>query len=80
MAESLTKVIQARKKVIDNLYRLLKKTDNLVEYQERYLKRVRSRKRVVPEIKDLDYLSEMEKQTVDALSEYDAILRQGFPI
>jgi hypothetical protein len=78
MAESLTAVIRLRKRVLDNLYRQLKKVDNKMEISERFLKRIRARKRVVPDVADIQYLTNELKGIVDLLAGYERLVRQGF--
>jgi hypothetical protein len=80
VAESLTVVIRERKKAVDNLYRALKVADNRLEISERYLKRVKQRRRVVPEIADLEFLSEQLTTLVDEIGAYSELLKQGFPL
>ena len=78
MAVSYTEGIRIRKKVIDNLYRQLKKADNRLEKSERFLKRVKGRKRVVPEDTDLVFLEKELRVVVSELERYQAIIRQGW--
>lgn len=78
MAESLNTVIRRRKDVIKNLYNALKKVDNKAEVAERFLKRIRNRKRTVPDDQDLQFIATNLKEIVKLLGDYESVLRQGW--
>jgi hypothetical protein len=78
VAVSLNLLIRQRKKVVDNLYQAYKLLDNHLEISERYLKRIKARKRNVPDDDDLLFLTEQTKGAIDLLDAYVKLLNQGW--
>lgn len=78
MALTINQLIRERRKTLNELKRKLKAVDTLQEAQERFLERVLSRKKKLPEAQDLKYLATKLDQMVTAVSAYQRELDKGF--
>lgn len=80
MATTINELARERRAVVSNLRRTLKGVDTQQEKLERYLNRLISRKRKIPELDDLAQISTMLANLLTVMDVFEREVSRGFPL